>query len=58
VAARYYEAYEGKLCLTGYLMANMTGWDFNEPFRQDRKLLTEYYVLANFIEYDRLEQIG
>lgn len=40
------------------LTANITELSFNEPPRNNRKFLTEYYVLANKIEYDRLEQSG
>jgi hypothetical protein len=41
-----------------FLGANILEVSFNEPPRTYRKFLTEYYVLANKIEHDRLEQFG
>ena len=48
----------GKWCLGAYVMANLTEHNFNQPIISDRKFYTEYYVLANLIEHDRLEQFG
>jgi hypothetical protein len=48
----------GKFCLGAYVMVSVTEVTFNEPPVITRKFLTEYYVLANFIEHDRLEQFG
>lgn len=42
----------------GYVTANVLMLDFGTELFPDRKLLTEYYVLANRIDHDRLEQTG
>lgn len=54
VVIGYFNVYKGKWGLTAYLVASLGGIDFNTPFRKEKKYLTEYYMLANSIEYDRL----
>jgi hypothetical protein len=54
VVIGYLNVYKGKWGLAAYLVASLASIDFNAPFRKEKKYLTEYYMLASIIEYDRL----